>query len=756
MPVRHRPKRRSIAAVLGLTLVVISGPAAYADRVDELDIFPGIYLQLLSDPVHSYQFVASTEFWGASDPAPDLAIFDAAGAPVAEYMPEGVGGVALSDASTVLYVTENSGPAIHRLDLTLNPPTELSELPLTNFFQPHSVVYAGGALWVGQCLDDSTIEKVNASTGSETPQDITGLGIQRCPQFVDHPTLPNVFYAWGWQQGTLQRIDVSSGSMQSTATWSGPDGGAITDVAVAPGGETLVAAVEYAAPAPGAVALQPTTLVATGARYLEGSRVAGVSIAADGHVAVGSGTTVNVFPAGSATPSATWSTAGACKVREVGRRGVDFGPSDGVLFVKDQEGYGLSTFSHPTAALVASSIDVTVQPSVSAPGDSVALTGTLDVGGASDSGRTVELFHDGELVTSTITGSGGTFGFDVSPAVEGTFCYETRFEGIATATGARSSATVEVERVPSLLTLDGLATPPYPTQVVAFSGTLSFDDAAAATGSTVNISHTQDGFTYTSIGDAVVDAEGNWTLQAAAPSAGDYTIRARYEGTDRYAPDDATVSLSVVRSATNLTLTTSNSKPTFGTRFTLRAHIELLPGTTRRRVVFVEDLAGKAPRVVGRVLANEVGVARLRVRAIAIGVYTARYAGDARNAPSGDSAAIRTEARIASRMVGHYGVSGRYRLFHRGVVPGYAIVVAPASFWEARFTLQRLVDGAWRTRARASLRTNHDGFVIVGVDPRILPVGARFRIRAEVLTRQTSVGRVAGNTAAYAYFRITP
>jgi hypothetical protein len=71
----------------------------------------------------------------------------------------------------------------------------------------------------------------------------------------------------------------------------------------------------------------------------------------------------------------------------------------------------------------------------------VVLSGALDVGGASDVGRTVELFHDGVSIDSTTTTTGGAFSSDVAPPTAGAQCFDVRFEGISTATGAWSSVT---------------------------------------------------------------------------------------------------------------------------------------------------------------------------------------------------------------------------------------------------------------------------------------------------------------------------
>lgn len=751
---RHRSIRRSLVAVSTLLLVITLTPWAGADELYEGDVPGGVDVQLLTDPVHGLELTASTDVSVASAANPDLEIFDAAGSSVGTYATDGVGGLAISDDGSVLFATKPNEPAIRRLDLTDVPPTELADLAITDVFQPHSVVFAGGALWVAQCLDDSTVEKVDPTTGEETAQDITGLDISRCPQFVDHPTLANVFYAWGRFQGTLQRFDVSSGSLVATASWPIPGGGAISDVAVAPGGGTLIAAVSFASPSPGAVVLDPTTLVATGTRYRDGTNLSGVSIAADGHVAVGFGTTVEVFASGGASPTATWSSAAPCRVRQITYRGVDFGPSDDVLFVKDQEGPSVAMLSNPTSTLATSTISVSAEPNPGAPGDPVVLSGALDVGGAADSGRTVELFHSGVSIDSTTTTTGGAFSFDVAPPTAGAQCFDVRFEGISTATGAWSSVTVDVLKIPSSVVINGPLTA-YPSESIEFSGTLAFDDDASAEGEIVHVGRSQDGFTFTPADDAVVEADGTWSITTNAPAVGTWIYRAAYDGTDRYANDLETTQLQVERRPTNLTIGASREQLIFGQSVTLTARLDLLPGTTKRGVAFrFEPLNGPAVAF-GKVPANDNGVARFTVRATAIGNYFARYAGDARNVPDEAQVHVITKARIVTRMGGHYGVSGAYRLFHTGAVPRYGVGVLPERRWSVHFVLQRLRDGAWRTRAQTSFTTNRNGIVLVLIDPRFLPLGARFRIRASVDSTGTSFGKVAGNVSRFTYFRIT-
>jgi hypothetical protein len=264
-----------------------------------------------------------------------------------------------------------------------------------------------------------------------------------------------------------------------------------------------------------------------------------------------------------------------------------------------------------------------------------------------------------------------------------------------------------------------------------------------------------DGFNYTAVGDASVGADGTWSFQTTAPGVGDYGYRASFGGTARYASDQASAPVSVRKRSTKLAIKASETEPTFGDHITLTATIDLLPGTFKRTIVFRFERPNASPQVVGKVVAGTNGVAKLRVTTTAIGHYVASYAGDARNAPAVDGVRVRTKARIASRMAGQFAVEGRYRLFHVGAAPRYGVAVSPPHRWTVIFALQRHVAGSWKRRAKTAFETNRDGLIVVVINPRFLPLGARFRIRPTVdggFARK--FGALASNTGPYTYFRI--
>jgi hypothetical protein len=136
---------------------------------------------LLTDPARNLELVSTNDPLLASQPAPDLEVFNGTGASVGTYAPEGAGQMALSADGDLLYVASVLQPTIKRFDLTQDPFGELSDLALTQINFPQSLVVAGGALWVADCLPAGTVEKVDPSTGHETVQDLSTMDAAIAP-----------------------------------------------------------------------------------------------------------------------------------------------------------------------------------------------------------------------------------------------------------------------------------------------------------------------------------------------------------------------------------------------------------------------------------------------------------------------------------------------------------------------------------------------------------------------------------------------
>lgn len=737
---------RATVTVLAAGMILALMPIARADTHVAPSVEYSDFATLLSDPVHGFEFLVSRNIVSGPYPRPDLEIFNAGGTSIETAETDWGGGIAIAGAT--LYVSGDD--AIERFDLTQDPPAQGSPLTLTKMYRPFSIVSAGGLLWVAECLDDSAVETVDPSSGAEVMRNVAEVG--RCPQFLDDPANANIFYAWDRYGSTLYRVNASSGSFVSTTSWVAPGG--ITDVAVAPGGGTVVAAIDAAHPAAGAVALDPTTLVPTGVTYTAGSNIMAVSVSPDGHVATADGNTVRVYPSGAGTPNAAWLTNG-CEGGLVGERGLSFGPSGSNLFALARGGTSLFTLSNATSLLATSSLTLTPSSTAPAAGDTVTLDGNLSIGGSGASGRTVKLYEGGSVIDTATTSAGGAYSFAATPATAGYDCYEVRSAATGTATGAQRSVTLEVGQVVSILTMTGPATPPVVGGTVDLSGSLSFADAAPTGGKIVHLARSTDGAVFTPLGDVTVAGDGTWSAAEAAGSEGGYVFRATYDGTARYAPAEIKITVGVGRGASALSLRTFNHPVVYGHPVTLAAHVNLLPGTKHRTVVFTRQIDARKPEPVGKATVAPNGVAKLKILPAGTASYTASYAGDPKNLPSSDQVDIEVRVRIVTRMAGSYGKSGDYHVFHRGATPGYLAAVGPAGRTTLLFFLQRRVGGSWNTFARAGLHTKSNGVAGVAVNPAALKVSQSYRLFCRV--RSGHVGRepVLGADSAYSYFRVT-
>ena len=738
-------RRLGIGAIALALLCTLPAPAR-ADTIQPAGVQGGDAIHLLADPAHGYEFLAAGYSGNLGDATPNLQAFDASGNALQTYSYGPTGGLAII-GDTLFATTPFASMMIRRFDLTADPPTETT--PLQGVRALHGLVAAGGLLWASECLDGSVVESVDPTTGAEVPQDLSGLDINRCPEFADDPAHAKIFYVWSRYHSTLYRMDTTGGTLTATASWEG----SINDVTVAPDGSVVIVGT-----ATGAVALDPTTLVATGVTYRAGSNVQAVSISGDGHVAVGVWNEVRVFPAGSGTPNASW-TLGGCLGGVVNIRGLSFGPTDTNLFVSSQYGQTVTVLTHATSALSQSTITSGTLPTAPTPGDTITVAGTLQIPGGTVSGRTVRLFEGASMLGTVSTDASGGFSFDVPDVGAGSHCYDARFSGTTTATGVFTRADAVVEMVPSTLSIVGPATAPIPGDQFLLTGTLAFDDAASAEGGIVHVERGPGGaqfdWDFAPIGDAVVQADGSWSLEDTAGVAGSYTYRAKFDATDRYEASTDRVDVDTKRHGSTLRVTSSSARIVYGKKITLTARVKMADEGTHPKIAFFMDLPSKPPTVITTVKADADGVARYTFSPPGTGAYGATFDGDDRNKPATDQTSVKVAWGIYTRLKRNYATSGQYRLFHQGVTPLYVIVLNPAMRYDVDITLQRL-DGSWRTVARGGWDTSTDGVLAVVIDPRILRIGNRYRLVASVPDATIRGGyRLIPNESPYSYLRIT-
>lgn len=719
--------------------------SARADSTRPNDIRGSDLATLLPDSAHGFEFM-TTSYQGGSESGSHLQATDPSGSSLKTYDVGPSGGMAI--AGTTLYVTDPF-PDMHvaRLDLGVSPPGELAPISVTR--QLLSLVYANGLLWASECLPDSTVESVDPATGAESPQDLTGLDISNCPQFADNPALAKIFYMWSQNHGTLYRVDTTGGKLTAGASWNG----SINDVAVSSDGSAVIVG-----SADGAIELDPTTLAPTGTTYSDGSSVTAVAVSGDGHVGTAAGDHVFVYPSGGSTPNASWAVGG-CLDGSVTARGLGFGPSDLQLFVLSRSAQTFSVLSHPTSVLKTSSLVSSSAPPTPTPGDTVTISGTLTVPSTSVAGRTVAIYESGAyngtdtFIGNATTDAGGAFSLDVPGVTAGGHCFDARFAGTTGATGAVAGTAMIIDRLPSTVSISGPDPSPLPGDPLQLKGTLAFQDAASTENAVIHVD-VWDGSLWQPVDDAVVAADGTWSVTTTAGSEGTYSFRARVDQSDRYLEDSAQVDVVIQRSAAKLRLVPSKAVVTYGGWLTLTAHLKVATGATNHKVAFYIDPPSKGKMLLGRVTASSDGIARIRLRPPGNATYEADYAGDARDLPAVERIVVKTSWAIFTGLRHNYAKSGNYHLFHRGVAPLYVVALQPSVASNVLISLQRL-GTAWHTIARQGFDTNRDGVVVVIIDPRFFAVGQRYRIVTRTSSAPANGYELNGNVSRYTYLRVT-
>ena len=164
----------------------------------------------------------------------------------------------------------------------------------------------------------------------------------------------------------------------------------------------------------------------------------------------------------------------------------------------------------PTLSLTGSDIDV---------GDILGLSGTLSAG----SGKSVKVYQGNTLIDTVTTGSGGAYSTSVSELGAGTYTFRAEFEGDDEYSSVVSSTLeITVSKLPSTVSLTGSDI--YVGETLNLSGVLSVGN-----GYSVKIYQ----------GESVIDtvttgANGAFSKSITGLTAGTYTFKALFEGTNNY------------------------------------------------------------------------------------------------------------------------------------------------------------------------------------------------------------------------------
>ncbi|WP_052434978.1 hypothetical protein [Streptacidiphilus melanogenes] len=203
----------------------------------------------------------------------------------------------------------------------------------------------------------------------------------------------------------------------------------------------------------------------------------------------------------------------------------------------------------------------------------------------------------------------------------------------------------------------------------------------------------------TPLADAVVGADGSYTVTDSPQTGGANTYAVSFPGTAKLLASSATTTVQVSRAATAVSITTSGAGTfTYGATTTVTAHL----GTTYngRTVTIWEKAGNNGTKVLktGTVDANGNLVASAKLAYNT--TFTVSFAGDYRYAPASASKRVYTHTAVAEAQSGYYasgttaGVPVKY--FHHTGHPTLTATVTPNKAGECgRFQLQEYYSGAW-------------------------------------------------------------
>jgi hypothetical protein len=129
--------------------------------------------------------------------------------------------------------------------------------------------------------------------------------------------------------------------------------------------------------------------------------------------------------------------------------------------------------------------------------------------------------------------------------------------------------------------------------------------------------------------------------------------------------------------------------------------------------------------------------------------FVARYEGDDLRAPSqSPTKTVKDGAKVTVRLLGYYGLSGKYRLYHWPNDASVKGTVIPNHAGQAlKFVAQAYAAGAWRALASATFTIQGDGSAYAVLDA----TRGTFRVR----TVFSGDADQLGGTSPWAYLKIT-
>ncbi len=245
------------------------------------------------------------------------------------------------------------------------------------------------------------------------------------------------------------------------------------------------------------------------------------------------------------------------------------------------------------------------------------------------------------------------------------------------------------------------------------SGQLTLQDGSPAAGDTIALSATSPDGVSETLGEAVTDAAGGYSLttEQTLDAVGSWTVHASWPGDTHHRQADQSTSLAVVSRASQLTLTRRVAVIRFGGSETLTAH--LVAHHSSGAVSIYATPAGATERLIGSGTVDASGNLSVHVTPKRDTVYTARYTGDDWYTSDVAHTPIGVRVIVQATMVGGYATSLGTRLYHytsscpsrHSGCPVSAVAVKPNVAGEVvGLTLQIRAGGHWHPVAASKLR----------------------------------------------------
>jgi hypothetical protein len=346
----------------------------------------------------------------------------------------------------------------------------------------------------------------------------------------------------------LAVYDVSSGTASRTAYAFNPGstgGGNLADLAVAPDGKDVVTA----SGAPYYQAVYKLSDLSADGKYQTNTYPNAVDIAPDGTVAAGTDSwydpDVHVFKPGISTPVRQYDfprTGTSSGGDTLAARGLAWAPNAGKLFAvssNDAGVYSLRVFDDPTKTATTLTV---VAPATGTRGTALSVMGKLTSSAPFPAGTTVSVTRtddesrNGKAVGTTTVGSDGSYSFTDTPPAGGKVTYGVSYAGDADHAGSTATASVNVARTATALTLTNNG------KVYAYGSNVTFTAHLGTTYKNRTVEIWADPYgsdkPNTRVKTGTVDSHGN--LSVTLRLTRDTKVTAKFTGDTRYASKTTT------------------------------------------------------------------------------------------------------------------------------------------------------------------------------------------------------------------------